>query len=256
MLLRRIIEHVKAQNWTAIALDFLIVVLGVFIGIQVSNWNAGLAFEKREQLLLRELRGEVAQNMADARSKGEAFLVGADAARRVLNTINRGETRCTDDCWSLVVDLMHASQWQQIMSSWSTYDELRREGLPSDRKIIETVEQYKIYSHQAAQALSSKPRYRTLVRGLVPIDLQDAYWDRCYSLEDAIETYFYPCPPPDDLAIEPASVNKILANVEITPSLREWTSIARVVGETLTQPQQALGEDILQRIDESGVNKP
>ena len=39
MLLRRIIEHVKSQNWTAIAIDFVIVVVGVFIGIQVSNWN-------------------------------------------------------------------------------------------------------------------------------------------------------------------------------------------------------------------------
>jgi hypothetical protein len=41
MLLRRIIEHVKVQNWTAIVIDFVIVVVGVFIGIQVSNWNEG-----------------------------------------------------------------------------------------------------------------------------------------------------------------------------------------------------------------------
>ncbi len=39
MILRRITEHVKAQNWTAVALDFVIVVFGVFIGIQVANWN-------------------------------------------------------------------------------------------------------------------------------------------------------------------------------------------------------------------------
>lgn len=39
MLLRRVIEHVKAQNWTAVALDFVIVVVGVFISIQVANWN-------------------------------------------------------------------------------------------------------------------------------------------------------------------------------------------------------------------------
>jgi hypothetical protein len=39
MLLRRLMEHVKAQNWTAVVLDFGIVVVGVFIGIQVSNWN-------------------------------------------------------------------------------------------------------------------------------------------------------------------------------------------------------------------------
>ncbi len=39
MLLRSIIEHVKAQNWTAVVLDFVIVVVGVFMGIQVSNLN-------------------------------------------------------------------------------------------------------------------------------------------------------------------------------------------------------------------------
>ncbi len=39
MLLRRVIEHVREQHWTAIAIDFVIVVAGVFVGIQVANWN-------------------------------------------------------------------------------------------------------------------------------------------------------------------------------------------------------------------------
>ena len=41
MILRRISQHVKEQNWTAIAIDFVIVVMGVALGIQVSNWNEG-----------------------------------------------------------------------------------------------------------------------------------------------------------------------------------------------------------------------
>ena len=39
MILRRVGEHAKAQNWIAAALDFFIVVIGVFIGIEVANWN-------------------------------------------------------------------------------------------------------------------------------------------------------------------------------------------------------------------------
>ena len=39
MLLRRITQHVKDQNWFAVGIDFIIVVIGVFIGIQVANWN-------------------------------------------------------------------------------------------------------------------------------------------------------------------------------------------------------------------------
>jgi hypothetical protein len=256
VLLRRIIEHVKTQNWTAIALDFVIVVVGVFIGIQVSNWNERLAFEKREQALLRELRSEVAQNAADARAKGEAFLIGANAARRILSSIDRSGAPCSDDCWSMVVDLMHASQWQQLLSSWTTYEELRREGLPSDRRIIELVEKYKTYSHQVAIVLSVQPSYRTLVRGQLPIEVQDAYWENCYSIEEAVEVYLDPCPTPDDLAIDAEKIAEILAAPEIVQSLREWTSIARVVGETLTRPQQALGDDILNRIDATQKKAP
>ncbi len=43
MILRRITEHVKAQNWFAVAIDFVIVVVGILIGIQVSNWNSARA---------------------------------------------------------------------------------------------------------------------------------------------------------------------------------------------------------------------
>jgi len=39
MILRRITKHVKEQNWFAVGLDFLIVVIGVFIGLQVNTWN-------------------------------------------------------------------------------------------------------------------------------------------------------------------------------------------------------------------------
>ena len=39
MILSRVIEHVRKQHWTAVFLDFVIVVMGVFIDIQVSNWN-------------------------------------------------------------------------------------------------------------------------------------------------------------------------------------------------------------------------
>lgn len=49
MILRSLTKHVKDQNWLAVSIDFAIVVLGVFIGIQVANWNES----QREQTLLR-----------------------------------------------------------------------------------------------------------------------------------------------------------------------------------------------------------
>jgi hypothetical protein len=40
MILRRLVAHLKDQHWTGVFIELVIVVLGVFIGMQVSNWNA------------------------------------------------------------------------------------------------------------------------------------------------------------------------------------------------------------------------
>ncbi len=39
MRLRRITQHVKDQNWFAVSLDFVIVVVGILIAFQITNWN-------------------------------------------------------------------------------------------------------------------------------------------------------------------------------------------------------------------------
>ena len=39
MILRRIVERLKSRQWGTVALELALVVLGVFVGIQVSNWN-------------------------------------------------------------------------------------------------------------------------------------------------------------------------------------------------------------------------
>ena len=61
MILRRITEHVLAQNWFAVGIDFLIVVVGVFIGIQVTNWNEARRDAIAESAMLARLHEEFTQ---------------------------------------------------------------------------------------------------------------------------------------------------------------------------------------------------
>lgn len=58
MILRRVIAHFRKQEWTAIGIDFLIVVLGVFVGIQVANWNEARLEAQRERGYLVALQGD------------------------------------------------------------------------------------------------------------------------------------------------------------------------------------------------------
>lgn len=61
MILRRVIEHFRKQEWTAVFLDFLIVVLGVFIGLQVQAFAVERERQKSEEAYLARLHDEVEQ---------------------------------------------------------------------------------------------------------------------------------------------------------------------------------------------------
>ena len=94
MILRQLMEHVRTQNWVAVALDFAIVVLGVFIGIQLGNWNE--ARERQQDYeeavsryvaeaqtnieTLDQLEMEVATSLGAMRAAFEALLTCTDTA--------------------------------------------------------------------------------------------------------------------------------------------------------------------------------
>ncbi|WP_412067265.1 hypothetical protein [Rubrivirga sp. IMCC43871] len=58
MILRRITQHVRDQNWTAIGIDLVIVVVGVFVGLQVNTWNEARVQAATEQATLVRLAEE------------------------------------------------------------------------------------------------------------------------------------------------------------------------------------------------------
>ena len=74
MLLRRITKHVKDQNWFAVGIDFVIVVIGVFIGIQVANWNASRTDRAMEAAFLERM----AVDVDSARAQLAGFLIARE----------------------------------------------------------------------------------------------------------------------------------------------------------------------------------
>lgn len=83
MLLRRVIDHVKAQNWVAVAIDFVIVVVGVFIGIQVANWNEARIDRAQEREFLVRLHEDFEQTVA-SEARDIDFLDQQLADQRVI----------------------------------------------------------------------------------------------------------------------------------------------------------------------------
>ena len=87
MLLRRITKHVTDQNWFAVFIDFLIVVTGVFIGIQVANWNEDNKAKVEEITTLNLLHLEfsiVREELIVSRDNNNKFLEATLGVLRVI----------------------------------------------------------------------------------------------------------------------------------------------------------------------------
>lgn len=69
MILRRVIDHFRKQEWTAIFIDFVIVVMGVFVGIQVSNWNEAAKDKRAEATYLSQLQNDLRLIDVEARAQ-------------------------------------------------------------------------------------------------------------------------------------------------------------------------------------------
>ncbi|GHA90434.1 hypothetical protein GCM10009069_11680 [Algimonas arctica] len=58
MRLRSVTKNVKDQNWLAVALDFFIVVTGILIAFQITNWSETRQDRTREQQIVSRLHAD------------------------------------------------------------------------------------------------------------------------------------------------------------------------------------------------------
>ena len=59
MILRRLADAIRQQNWFTVVLEIAIVVIGIFIGLQVDDWNQSRQDRKDERLYLERLHDEM-----------------------------------------------------------------------------------------------------------------------------------------------------------------------------------------------------
>jgi len=93
MLLRRVIEHFRKQQWTAIGIDFVIVVVGVFVGLQAATWNEARVDRERAHSYLERIHADLESDLANYRDRLAFWSVVSDYGRTGLAYAETGEAR-------------------------------------------------------------------------------------------------------------------------------------------------------------------
>lgn len=179
MILRRIISHFRKQEWTAIGIDFVIVVVGVLVATEVSNWNAarqmrqqGAEFSER---LVTDLREEAWGHQFYVEYYSEV-LTNAERALAVL------EQRADMPDEAFLIAAYRATQYKRNVRRRATYDELTSTGaigLIEDGELRRTA--MRVFTAQLMNelAVGEISQYRARFRMIVPMEVQDALGDAC-----------------------------------------------------------------------------
>ncbi|MEM1269246.1 MAG: hypothetical protein AAGI08_04270 [Bacteroidota bacterium] len=234
MLFRRVLKHVKDQNWTAVAIDFVIVVLGVVIGLQVSNWNTARQDRSTARELLVRLENDLVSEIKSWRHGVDYYGVARAHGVAALEGYTDPSSQPPS---AFLVNLYQASQRWNITSQRGTYDELISSG--SISLIRDEATRVRLANHyllMAALQTTLDPsrgefQYRREVRLYMAHDIQDAIRGACgdeYVVEGA--NYFYlrlpescPLTLPEDAARKAA--NDLLANEAVQRELRFHVSV-------------------------------
>lgn len=168
MLLRRVMLHVRNQDWIAVTIDFAIVVVGVFIGIQVSNWNDARLREATAQEYIERLREDLRGNRDDVTQRIAYFTRVREHAVSALEALDTPRESLGQQ---FVIDIYQASHMLDREFGRDTYDEILSVGANnaiSDVAIRQRLSNFHRSIKAQLRLLDIIPPYRDIVRTIYP----------------------------------------------------------------------------------------
>jgi hypothetical protein len=218
MILRRLTANLRTQNWTAVSIDFLIVVVGVFLGIQASNWNQARTDRAETRRLLMRIEPEIDQIISFAANTRDYYATSRRFAETAFAAWDGDKTVSDND---FVISAYQASQIHGLgqSQSWAAVfgaDQLRN--VDDDRLRI-PLARLMAFDVQNLNSTAVASRYREDVRMVIPDPVQQAIRRSCGDRLRPGDTTELTLPNRCPLQLDPATAKQVAADLRAHPEL-------------------------------------
>ena len=225
MILRRVTKHVQEQNWFAVSIDFVIVVTGVFIGIQVANWNETRQDEATGYAYLIRIQEDLAVDRAVLEEQGAFWTATKSYGEAALKYLEEGVLLNNSE-WNTVLAFYHATQVWGFLLYDPTYREMISAGnlgLISDPDLRRALgDYYSIGTDQRQSFFQMIPDYRDTVRGMTPWAIQNYIWASCVDAPGLNEYRLLDCESPVPAEQARQFLDRLEGRAEVVEQLRNW----------------------------------
>ena len=237
MLPRRISRHVAEQNWTAFAIDFAIVVIGVFVAIEVSNWNEDRLLADRQDTYFEQLMIDLEQDRETAEGGVRQMSEIDVAAETMIAALEDDPDLDRFSDGALLAALVHAGYVYIPRAATSTYDEMKSTGalgridnVALKRTLAEYYARAEAGRQWDALLREEQMAYRAAIRGVVS-RAQSAWARGNFSLPEGERE---PLPEDFDRAI-------FLEEIRSRPQIADSLASLGAVQRRITDQSQAIG---------------
>ena len=229
MIPRRIYEHVNSHNWFAVAIDFVIVIVGVFIGTNVTSWNEARSTRERATVVSARLLADVRAEALSYKYLVEYYEEVREFAEKAVAAAD-GTSPLADEAF--LIAAYRATQYRYYTRRRAVYDELLSTGdigLVADKRLLDAaVLFYTSGVVDTTTAIGVNADYRRIFRRAVPAPVQHALLVNCgdLAIESADplvshETVSFPCEiglPQDEIADAAAALRSA---PDLLPALQQ-----------------------------------
>lgn len=251
MAMTRLLRRLREQDWLAAAIEFVIVVFGILLALQVSNWNQDRVDRERGARFVVRLRAELASDRAEM-NEAIAFWRQVGAFGESAMAHSEDGTLVANDRWKTVLAYYQASQLYPFELEDTTFLEMRDTGslaLIADESLRKRIADYYRMGGAGLRAniLFHRPEYRQEIRGLTPWRVQEHIWSNCFRQGEGASQVLLDCKSPLSDADAAKLLDAYRASPTLLPRLREWMStmkVSAIVVESMQANGQALAEGL------------
>ena len=179
MVIRRIRQHALDLNWFAVFIDLMIVVVGVFLGAQATNWNQARIERADAAEYRREIIDDLKSDEVDLASRKAYYQAARAHAVTALGALESPDTARGEP---FLIDAYQASQvWLRPLTR-TGYDEMVGAGLTRSIGGTDTRARLTAYYTQSKQfevSVLGTTAYRERLRRALPYAVQSAIRLKC-----------------------------------------------------------------------------
>jgi hypothetical protein len=234
----------------AALIELAIVIVGILIALEVSNWNEGRIDRDRAAHFLQRIHGDL---LTDRRNIDATLAFWARVARYGDAAIAYGESGrpAEGPAWNTVLAYYQASQTMPYTATDTTFEEMRSSGdlgLIADEHLrTELAEFYRQSSDKGlGRILQHDPAYRTQIRAITPWDTQRYIWEHCFSEASYYGQTLVDCASPMSDQEAEALLGAYRQTPMLLDNLRTWMSLLRISGIVLRNTRAAAEQLIAQ----------